>query len=300
MNEARTLCLLGFGEVGQTLAPALARTALKLIAFDKQFVDEKSEASVGLKRYPSVGAANSAAEAAGQVDLIISAVTAGQSLAAASAAAAGIKTGAWFLDLNSVSPATKRETAAVVEEAGGRYVEAAVMAPIGPKGIASPILLGGPRAEAFLSVGRALGFAGMQVFDKEIGRAAASKMCRSVLIKGLESLLTESLLAARHFGVEQSVVQSLGNLMPGVDWQQHALYMIGRSLQHGTRRAEEMREVVLAVQEAGQDALMSRACADSQQWAARFKQAGEQAENLGSLLDNILRLQAMRQEHDDH
>src|SRR5690606_32162275 len=118
---------------------------------------------------------------------------------AASAAAAGIKTGAWFLDLNSVSPATKRETAAVVEEAGGRYVEAAVMAPIGPKGIASPILLGGPRAEAFLSVGRALGFAGMQVFDKEIGRAAASKMCRSVLIKGLESLLTESLLAARHF-----------------------------------------------------------------------------------------------------
>lgn len=290
MNEAKSLCLLGFGEVGQTLAPALTRAGVKLLAFDKQFVDTNSAASAGLKQHPYVTAADDAAQAVGQVELIISAVTAGQSFAAAKAAISGIKAGSWFVDLNSVSPATRRETAAAVEAAGGRYVEAAVMAPIGPRGIASPILLGGPQAETFLPLGRALGFVGMEVFDGEVGRAAASKMCRSVLIKGLESLLTESLLAARHFGVEQSVVQSLGNLMPGVDWQQHAAYMISRSLQHGARRADEMREVALTVQEAGQEALMSRACAESQQWAAQFKQAGEQAEDLGSLLDNILRL----------
>src|SRR5205814_2940164 len=76
-------------------------------------------------------------------------------------------------------------------------------------------------------------------------------MCRSVIIKGMEALLAESLLTARRHGVEDAVLASLQDLFPVGDWRALARYMISRSLQHGRRRAEEMREAVKTVAEAG-------------------------------------------------
>jgi 3-hydroxyisobutyrate dehydrogenase-like beta-hydroxyacid dehydrogenase len=116
----------------------------------------------------------------------------------------------------------KRTVASIVDGAGARYVEGAVMSPIGPKRIASPILLGGAHAEDFLKLARPLGFAGASVFAREVGRASAAKMCRSVMVKGMEALLTESLLAARRHGVEATVLESLQNLFPAADWRKLA------------------------------------------------------------------------------
>ena len=80
------------------------------------------------------------------------------------------------------------------------------------------MLLGGSHALAFLPLARALGFAGMQLYADTIGPASAAKMCRSVMVKGMEALLTESLLAARHYGVESAVLESLQDMFPGNDW----------------------------------------------------------------------------------
>jgi 3-hydroxyisobutyrate dehydrogenase-like beta-hydroxyacid dehydrogenase len=131
-----------------------------------------------------------------------------------------------------------------------------------------------------------LGFSGARFFSAELGQAAAAKMCRSVVIKGMEALLTEALLTARHFGVEDQVIASLENLLPRPDWPQHARYMISRSLLHGMRRAEEMGEAAFTVREAGLDPLMSTACAARQEWAARYA-AALQHEELADLLDAI-------------
>jgi 3-hydroxyisobutyrate dehydrogenase-like beta-hydroxyacid dehydrogenase len=161
------------------------------------------------------------------------------------------------------------------------------MSPIAPKGIASPILLGGPHARAFLPVGRSLGFEGAEVFSEVIGRASAAKMCRSVMIKGMEALLTEALLAARRYGVENAVLTSLGNLLPVGDWPTRSRYMISRSLQHGRRRAAEMREVAVTVREAGIEPWMSAACAERQDWAAGHA-AALNGDSLETLLDAIL------------
>src|SRR5690606_6130731 len=128
-----------------------------------------------------VRAAASAAEAAADADLIVSAVTAAQDLAAAESVVSGIKPAAYFLDVNSVSPGVKAQVAQLIDSSGGRYVEAAIMSPISPKRIASPMLLGGRHAIAFLSQAQTLGFAGAQVFSDEVGRASAAKMCRSVM-----------------------------------------------------------------------------------------------------------------------
>ena len=288
---AISVALIGYGEVGQTLAADLAVAGIRDIsAWDALFPLPASTPSRAAGSSGHVRAALSMADALSERTLVISAVTAANCVPAAREAAASLPPGAYFLDLNSVAPATKRAAAAAIEAAGGRYLEAAVMSPIGPKRIASPILIGGKHGASFEPVARTLGFTGIRVFDAHVGRASAAKMCRSVMIKGLEALLTEGLLAARHHGVEATVLESLHDLLPAADWQRIASYMIGRSQQHGRRRAEEMREAALAVGEAGVEPLMSLACATRQDWAAAHPAAGEPealAERLDALLESI-------------
>jgi 3-hydroxyisobutyrate dehydrogenase-like beta-hydroxyacid dehydrogenase len=281
------ICLLGFGEVGQILAADFQAAGVTHIsAFDLLFKDANSACSRAAAA-AGVRAAASAAEAAADADLIVSAVTAAQDLAAAESVVSGIKPAAYFLDVNSVSPGVKAQVAQLIDSSGGRYVEAAIMSPISPKRIASPMLLGGRHASAFLSQAQTLGFAGAQVFSDEVGRASAAKMCRSVMIKGMEALLTESLLTARHHGVESVILDSMRNLFPGVDWPAMARYMISRSLLHGRRRAEEMREVARTVSEAGLQPHMSAACAQRQDWAADFREQAS-IEELETMLDQVL------------
>ncbi|WP_340643720.1 DUF1932 domain-containing protein [Phenylobacterium sp.] len=280
------ICLIGFGEVGQILATDLAGRA-ELTAYDLLFADPGSIPSRAQPNH-AVRAGASAAEAVAGADLILSAVTAAQDVEVARAAAGAIGKDCLFLDLNSASPGMKQASAEIIDDAGGRYVEAAVMAPFPPKRLASPMLLGGPHARALAELAAPLGFTGLTVFSEKVGQASATKMCRSVMIKGIEALLTESMLAARHYGVESTVLASLSDLLPLHDWEATARYMISRSLEHGVRRAEEMREAARTVEEAGVASTMSRAIAERQDWAADFKAAHTQTD-LGAMLDHIIR-----------
>lgn len=281
MTSIAQVCLLGLGEVGTVLAQDLLKgTELSLRIWDRQFADSGLRASQNLASLPEtepeterIVAAQDAASAAIDCQLVISAVTADQDLVAAQSILAGLPGDCWFLDLNSVSPGTKQKVSELVQNAGGRYVEAAVMSPIEPKRIASTILTGGPNSQSFEALGKALGFTGLQHYSVTLGKAAATKMCRSVVVKGMEALLTESLLSAKYYGVEESVLDSLNNLFPHADWPAHAHYMISRSLQHGVRRAEEMREVVKTVADADLQPWMSQACVERQSWAPQFAAA---------------------------
>lgn len=287
MSTIERICLLGFGEVGQTLAADLRAAGItQLTAFDLLFRDPQSACSRAAAK-ADVQAASSAGDAVADADLVISAVTAAQDVAAARSVVGALKRSAYFLDVNSVSPGVKQQTADLIEAAGGCYVEAAIMSPISPKRSGSPMLLGGRHAMTFLPLAQNLGFTGAQLFSEEIGRAAAAKMCRSVMIKGMEALLTESLLTARHYGVEATVLDSLRSLFPAADWASLSRYMISRSLIHGRRRAEEMREVAQAVTEAGLRPHMSAACAQRQDWAAGFGDAAS-IDELEAMLDAVL------------
>jgi len=280
------IALIGLGEVGRVLAEDLGvRDGNELAAWDVLFADadsvpSRNAARLGLQRTAS------AADAAAGAGLVISAVTAARDREAAEAAAAGLEEGAWYLDLNSASPGQKKEAAQAIEAAGGRYVEASVMSPIEPKRINAPILLGGPNARAFAGVAGGLGFSGVSFCSDVLGKASATKLCRSVMIKGVEALVAESMLAARAWGVEQDVLASLSNLLPSDDWEKLATYMLSRSIEHGARRAEEMREAARTVEETGIEPLMASATALRQDWAAAHKDALTE-ENLGRMVDAI-------------
>jgi 3-hydroxyisobutyrate dehydrogenase-like beta-hydroxyacid dehydrogenase len=294
MRVLERVAIIGSGEVGQILATDLRAAGVRDIgAWDILFSDSHSVPSRALQ-LQTARATTSAIDAASGAELVICAVTAAQDLPAVRAARTGLTPDTFFLDLNSVSPAIRQQAAALVESQEVRYVEAAVMSPISPKRIASPMLLGGPHASAFLPLARSLGFAGAQVCSPKVGVASAAKMCRSVMIKGMEALLTESMLAARSYGVEDrsygvedEVLTSLRDLFPGRDWNAFARYMISRSLQHSRRRAEEMDEVSRTISAAGIEPWMSSACAARQDWAGSYAQVAD-SERLEDLLDRIL------------
>lgn len=280
------IALIGFGEVGQILAEDLTAAGVTdITAYDIKFVDPDSIPSQALAAHEVRGCA-SAGDAVRDAELVLCAVTAASDLGAAQSVVPGLRPGAFYADFNSASPGMKIKAAAIIKDAGGSYVEAAVMTPIGPKRIASRMLLGGAHATDFQKRTAPLGFRG-EVFSGDLGKASATKMCRSVMIKGIESLLTESMLAARHYGVEHVVLNSLSDLLPVGDWENLARYMISRSLEHGVRRAEEMREVAETVREAGLEPLMSAACAERQDWAAAYKAALD-TPDLDAMLDRIL------------
>jgi 3-hydroxyisobutyrate dehydrogenase-like beta-hydroxyacid dehydrogenase len=209
------------------------------------------------------------AELCASSDLLISAVTASNTLAVAQAAAPHIRPGTVFLDLNSASPGTKQQAAALMEAPGGRYVEAGVMTSVPPYGIRVPMLLGGALAADLAGVLGAWGMDAKAVSEK-IGVASAIKMCRSVMIKGLEALVIESYTTARAYGVEDHVLPTLAETYPSIDWDQQGAYFFSRVVQHGQRRAEEMREAALTVREAGAgfEPFMASAIANKQQWVA--------------------------------
>jgi 3-hydroxyisobutyrate dehydrogenase len=277
MHTFHHVALVGCGEVGRILAEDLRAKSVVVSAFDlKAEAGASGAAAEALRDHAAaIGArlAGSCAAAVEGAPLVVSAVTASQAVAVAEAAAPALARGAFFLDFNSASPGAKRRAAALVEAAGGRYVEGAVMTSVPPYRIAVPLLLGGPHAAALHGPLAALGFAPKVASDR-LGVASATKMCRSVMIKGLEAMVIESFTAARAHGVEDAVIASLHETFPGIDWERQAAYFFQRVIEHGARRAEEMREVAVTVREAGLEPLSAAGTAQRQQHLADLAAAG--------------------------
>ncbi len=251
--------LIGFGEAGQAFARAGGWGAAAR-AYDR-LTDQAATRAAKQADYEAAGVTGlpGTAEAVASAALILSVVTADQALTAACAAAGHIATGALYCDMNSVAPQTKRAAAAFIEDAGGDYVDIAVMAPVDPAGLSVPLLLSGARAADAAKRLRALGFSKLEITGDQVGAASTVKMVRSVMIKGMEALSAECLIAAELAGVRDAVLASLDASPSRRPWAARADYDLDRILVHGLRRAAEMEEAVRTLEGLGVDPVMTRA-----------------------------------------
>jgi len=252
------LCFIGFGEAGQAIASGLREAGVERIAaWDILFPLPAGERLRRAADKIGVSCATSAAEAVRGAELIVSAVTAASSLEAARSVKPHLAGTPFFLDINSVSPARKLETGNLLGD-GARYVDVAVLGPIHPARHRTPMLIAGPHAVAAFAALAALGMR-WTVAGAEVGAAAAIKMVRSVMIKGIEALTLECFLAAARAGVVDEVAASLKNNYPGLDWSKIVPYNLERMASHGERRAAEMEEVAETLRELGVEPLMTAA-----------------------------------------
>jgi 3-hydroxyisobutyrate dehydrogenase-like beta-hydroxyacid dehydrogenase len=258
-NGKPTLCFIGFGEAGQAIAAGLrdAGTVGPMSAWDILFPKPEGEKLVKAAESIGVRRASSAADAVRDAAIVITAVTAASSVEAAKSVKAHLAGKPFLLDINSVSPGRKQDTVKLLGDAA-RYVDVAVLAPIYPARHQTPLLLAGPDAEAIAPTLAALGMRAT-IAGTETGAAAAIKMVRSVMIKGIEALTMECFVAAARAGVIDEVAASLKNNYPGLDWATVVPYNLERMASHGERRAAEMEEVADTLRELGVEPLMATA-----------------------------------------
>jgi 3-hydroxyisobutyrate dehydrogenase-like beta-hydroxyacid dehydrogenase len=262
--------IIGFGEVGGIFGRDLAARGIDVAIYDILLRAPASrEEMLAKARNCGVQARDSLRECIADRELVISAVTASSAAEVAEQSAPLLAPGQIYLDINSVSPGTKSRMASYfesIERNGGHFVEAAVMAAVAPQRLKVPMLLGGKYAAEFAPQLAAIGLNGKPV-SEQVGGASAVKMCRSVIIKGLEALAVESMFAARRYGAEEAVLASLAATFPNMGWDGSLPdYLIGRVAEHGRRRAAEMREAAQAVSDVGLNPHMASATAERQDW----------------------------------
>jgi 3-hydroxyisobutyrate dehydrogenase-like beta-hydroxyacid dehydrogenase len=263
-----TVGFIGFGEAGSTIARGLRSAGVEhIFAYDVKAGDPLIQQHARETQTTLVDSSSDLAEAA---TILFSAVTSSSALDAAREAVAYLKPQHTYVDLNSVSPALKQDIAKEIGESRASFVEAAVMAPVLPYGHKVPMLLGGPGAEAFAATMRPFGMRLEVLAGAKVGSAAAVKMCRSIVVKGLEALLLECVMAATEFEADDLVFASLKETWPGIDWKKLADYASGRVVLHGERRAREMDEVAETLQAIGIDPIMAEATARRQDWSAEL------------------------------
>lgn len=265
MGRQSTIAFIGFGEAAQAFCEGWGdHFPGAIVAYDRKTAD--AAAAVGKREdYACWGVVgmDTLTGAIARSPIVISVVTADQALTAASDAALALAPDTFFFDMNSVAPETKRAAAALVDGAGARYVDVAVMAPVHPALTGVPMLVSGPNAEAGAIVLRDCGF-DPRVVPGSIGAASAIKMIRSIMIKGIEALTAECLLSARAAGVDAEVIASLDASFPSWNWRARGDYNLDRMLVHGLRRAAEMREAAATAAALGQSGGMAAATADWQ------------------------------------
>ena len=274
MGEVKpAICFIGFGEAGQAIAAGLREAdAGRMTAWDILFPEPLGDRLRHAGEAIGVRCASSAGDAARESQIVISAVTAAASVAAAQSVKAHLAGQPFLLDINSVSPGRKQETAKLLGDSA-RYVDVAVLAPIHPARHQTPMLLAGPHAAAVAPMLAALGMRAY-IAGTEVGAAAAIKMVRSVIVKGIEALTLECFLAAARAGVVDEVANSLKNNYPDLDWSKIVPYNLERMAVHGERRAAEMEEVAETLRELGVEPLMTSATVKRQR---EMGQVGAQA-----------------------
>jgi 3-hydroxyisobutyrate dehydrogenase-like beta-hydroxyacid dehydrogenase len=274
---------VGFGEAAFHIAKGLGQS---VTAFDINVTDQVREraSQAGTRLVDSNG------ELVASSDVILSAVTADQALNAAHQNAPYLTANHLYADLNSVSPGLKQSISRVIEAAGARFAEIAMMPPVPPYGHKVPMLAGGAGAPDFVQKLAPFGISA-EIVSREVGTAAATKMFRSIIVKGMEALITECVLGASRYDADGRVFASLAESFPGIQWKELADYMVGRVVVHGERRAREMEEVAATLREIDIQPIMAEAIVRRMDWsvAAGLKQIfeGKAPKNYRDVVDAV-------------
>jgi 3-hydroxyisobutyrate dehydrogenase-like beta-hydroxyacid dehydrogenase len=271
MENSLAVGFVGFGEAGFHIARGLRGAGLgRIYAYDINARAPRLGEKIQKRAEESgTGLLDSSANLARACEIILSTVTANAAAEAARQTAPYLEARHLYADFNSVSPALKQSIEGIIAASGARFVEGAIMLAVPPHGHRVPISLGGVHAQSLVDLLAPYGMR-FEVVSDQVGVASAVKMCRSIVVKGMEALLFECVLSATMYGADERVLASLGETFPGIDWSKLASYMVGRVLEHGERRAREMEEVAETLRAIGVEPLMAEATARRQEWGARL------------------------------
>jgi 3-hydroxyisobutyrate dehydrogenase-like beta-hydroxyacid dehydrogenase len=195
-----------------------------------------------------------------EAEVVFSAVVVATALPVGQAIAAGLRPGALVVDINATTPRAKRQVADAVLARGGRFVDANLMGAVSLYGAGVPLYCSGDGAEAFSDLFGPLGLT-IEVAGPAPGAAAAVKMLRSVVTKGIEALVVEAMTAASLAGVRDQALAGICGPMDATSFSRFLDMCLRTDVLHAGRRAVEMEGVAEGLRELGLAPLMTEATA---------------------------------------
>jgi 3-hydroxyisobutyrate dehydrogenase-like beta-hydroxyacid dehydrogenase len=261
---ATRIGIIGLGEAGAAIAIGLRNESVQVSGFEaRMHLPEVAEKVNAL----GITVCENLEELAQKSDLILCLTHAKFAVEIAKEISPYLIEGQVFSDWNSTGPQLKKLVGEVIEKSNGRFVDVAVMAAVPPSKHRVPIIISGPGKARFIELTQGLNLE-MEILGDEAGEASATKMLRSILVKGLEALMLEFLLMAREYGGASKVLEGMNGSMPFDDWNEFASYITNRTYLHGRRRAAELGQVITTLEEAGIEPMVAIGCEKRLIWAA--------------------------------
>ena len=235
------IAVIGLGEAGSLIAAGLKKAGASVIGFDP-----------ANPKNPPVPVAPTAVEAVADADIVLSINSSTVSVRVAEGVATALKPGALYADLNTGTPSMKKTLAAIVPE--GSFVDVAVMKPV--PGLAEKVPMGvaGAGGEKFIQLLEPYGL-NLEYVSDVAGEAAARKLLRSIVAKGMAALIIDCLWAAQSMGLEDWAIDEIKREFDSSSAATVQRYLDGTA-KHAKRRQVEMADVVQMLSEAGYDSTM--------------------------------------------
>lgn len=245
------IAILGLGEAGSHFARDLAELGIRVQGWDPN----------PLRPLPAefVLAANNA-EAVKGADFIFSVNLSTVSEEVAHEILPVLQPWQVFLEMNTSAPDKKQTIAEILQSSGVQFVDLAIMAPVPPTGIRTPMLAAGSGAALFQEK---MADYPMQIEvlpDAAVGTAAELKLLRSIVYKGIAGVIYEAVEVGRVFGQEAYIREQIRSIIGGKD--ELIDRFVNGTYTHAARRREEMAAVVEMLEAQQLDPLMSKATRD--------------------------------------
>jgi 3-hydroxyisobutyrate dehydrogenase-like beta-hydroxyacid dehydrogenase len=264
------LGFIGFGEAAFNIALGLKGRRLdSIMAYDKFWnVEPQSRLISERADKAAVKLAQCLQELIENSDIILSAVSADMAISLAQAAEPFLKKHQIYVDLNATSPMTKEAVDAIISP-NALFVDCAVMGPVPNYKHKVPVSVSGSGAKVFFETMTPFGM-NISLMDTPAGSASASKMFRSIFMKGFVMLILEMLVAAREYKVEDEVLVSVKDTLSGAPLLEVINGLLGRGVIHSERREHEMDEVIATLETINVDGIMSRAAKAKLRWCTNL------------------------------
>ncbi|MGY3588473.1 3-hydroxyisobutyrate dehydrogenase-like beta-hydroxyacid dehydrogenase [Bradyrhizobium sp. USDA 4341] len=262
---------VGFGEAAQCFAAHLAAKggpAPLVFCAGKTNRPPYSEGFRGMASTCGVELVDSLSALMARADIVFSAVVVATAVPVGEAIASLVRPGMLVVDLNASTPRAKRLVGDAVAANGGAFCSGDGAARF---------------AELFVPLGFTVELAGL-----EAGTAAAVKMLRSVVTKGMEALIVEALTAASLAGVRSEALRGICEPMDATRYSKFVDMCVRTDVLHAERRAVEMDGVAEGLREIGLQPIMTEATAARLRTSAKLGLRDDFAARQAYSADDVL------------
>ncbi len=259
MGQLPRLMFVGFGEAASLFAKGFAQQGVERLAAYSPSVHGGPGEAVLRDRAAQAGTTLlSGPEQFSDAEWIFAMVPPVRAREAAASVGPHLVSGTFYVDFSSAAPADKRAAAEIVSAGGGRYIDAGIIGSVPTSGHRVPVIASGADAGVFRDTFASLGMDITLVGDA-VGVAAGTKLVRSILAKGLETLYVEALVVAERSGVTGEVLDTFCAFLDARSARDTAAILLKSHVVHAARRADEVSLARDLVLEAGVEPIMTDA-----------------------------------------